>query len=47
IPELMRDLESMGQLAKLPIRRERAFPRVLKERPWRYPTARKKGQSVA
>ncbi|HEE0120788.1 TPA: IS4 family transposase, partial [Citrobacter gillenii] len=47
IPELMRDLESMGQLAKLPIRRERAFPRVVKERPWRYPTARKKGQSVA
>ncbi|WP_320716653.1 hypothetical protein, partial [Enterobacter bugandensis] len=28
-----------------PIRRERAFPRVVKERPWRYPTAPKKGQS--
>ncbi|MDU1516583.1 MAG: hypothetical protein E6856_21125, partial [Klebsiella michiganensis] len=26
---------------------ERAFPRVVKERPWRYPTAPKKGQSVA
>ncbi|MFO3741483.1 MULTISPECIES: hypothetical protein, partial [Klebsiella/Raoultella group] len=25
----------------------RAFPRVVKERPWRYPTAPKKGQSVA
>ncbi|MDZ0896395.1 hypothetical protein M3J12_26760, partial [Klebsiella quasipneumoniae] len=24
-----------------------AFPRVVKERPWRYPTAPKKGQSVA
>ncbi|MDZ0897178.1 hypothetical protein ABQ485_24420, partial [Citrobacter portucalensis] len=23
------------------------FPRVVKERPWRYPTAPKKGQSVA
>ena len=29
IPELMRDLASMGQLVKLPTRRERAFPRVL------------------
>ncbi|MCK6956738.1 transposase, partial [Enterobacter bugandensis] len=36
IPELMRDLESMAQLVKLPTRRERAFPRVVKERPWRY-----------
>ncbi|MDU2424289.1 MULTISPECIES: hypothetical protein, partial [Klebsiella] len=26
---------------------ERAFPRVVKERPWRYPTAPKKSQSVA
>lgn len=26
IPELMRDLASMGQLVKLPTRRERAFP---------------------
>ncbi|HFK5627592.1 TPA: hypothetical protein ACW7WN_005035, partial [Enterobacter cloacae] len=34
-------------LVKLPTRRERAFPRVVKERPWRYPTAPKKGQSVA
>lgn len=47
IPELMRDLESVGQLVKLPTRGERAFPRVLKERPWRYPTAPKKGQSVS
>ncbi len=41
IPELMRDLASMGQLVKLPTRRERAFPRVVKERPWKYPTAPK------
>ncbi|EOX0829699.1 hypothetical protein, partial [Escherichia coli] len=27
--------------------RERAFPRVVKERPWKYPTAQKKSQSVA
>ena len=47
IPELMRDLASMGQLVKLPTRRERAFPRVVKERPWKYPTAPKKSQSVA
>ncbi|HHU8096125.1 TPA: IS4 family transposase, partial [Escherichia coli] len=33
IPELMRDLASMGQLVKLPTRRETAFPRVVKERP--------------
>ncbi|WP_236942017.1 hypothetical protein, partial [Escherichia sp. MOD1-EC6149] len=25
---------------------ERAFPRVVKERPWKYPTAPKKSQSV-
>ncbi|EFZ53362.1 putative transposase, partial [Shigella sonnei 53G] len=36
-----------GQLVKLPTRRERAFPRVVKERPWKYPTAPKKSQSVA
>lgn len=46
IPELMRDLASMGQLVKLPTRRERAFPRVVKERPWKYTTAPKKGLSV-
>jgi hypothetical protein len=33
IPDLMRDLESMGQLVKLATRRERAFPKVVKERP--------------
>ena len=33
IPELMRDLASMGQLVKLPTRRETALPRVVKERP--------------
>ncbi|MEE7387648.1 IS4 family transposase, partial [Escherichia coli O21:H21] len=47
IPELMRDLASMGQPVKLPTRRERVFPRVVKERPWKYPTAPKKSQSVA
>ncbi|EOJ4878563.1 hypothetical protein ACLLKP_004221, partial [Shigella flexneri] len=34
-------------LVKLPTRRERAFPRVVKERHWKYPTALKKSQSVA
>lgn len=47
IPELMRDIESMAQMVKLPTRRERAFARVLKERPWKYPKANKKSQSVA
>ena len=46
-PELMRGLESMGQMVKLPGRRERSFPRVVKERPWKYPKADKKSQSVA
>ncbi|MCE9741867.1 hypothetical protein LZ621_20190, partial [Escherichia coli] len=32
---------------KKPTRRQRAFPRVVKERPWKYPTAPKKSQSVA
>ncbi|MCT4716346.1 IS4 family transposase, partial [Enterobacteriaceae bacterium H18W14] len=45
IPELMRDMESMAQLVKLPIRRERAFPRVVKERPWKYPKPQKKTAS--
>ena len=39
IPELMGDLESLRKMVKLPIRRERAFPRVVKERPWKYPKA--------
>ncbi len=47
IPELMRDLESLAQLVKLPGRRERAFPRVVKERPQKYGKAHKKCQSVA
>ncbi|EFX5373149.1 IS4 family transposase, partial [Shigella boydii] len=46
IPELMRDLASMGQLVKLPTRRGRAFPRVVKERPWKYPTARKRASQL-
>ncbi|KFX09341.1 transposase, partial [Pectobacterium parvum] len=47
IPELLRDLESMGQMVKLPIRRERTFPRVVKERPYKYRKAKKNSQSVA
>lgn len=47
IPELMRDLASMGQLVKLPTRRERVFPRVVKEGSRKYPTAPKKIPSVA
>ncbi|MCA2071401.1 hypothetical protein, partial [Escherichia coli] len=30
----------MGQLVKLPTRRERGFPRVVKERPWKEPVHR-------
>lgn len=41
IPELIRDLESMGRLAKLPTRRK-GLPRVVKERPRKYTTAPKK-----
>lgn len=47
IPELMRDLASMAQMVKLPARRERAFPRVVKERPYKYRKAGKNSQSVA
>lgn len=47
IPELLRNLESMGQMVKLPTRRERAFPRVVKERPRKYPKAQEKSQSAA
>ncbi|WP_231566912.1 hypothetical protein, partial [Pectobacterium betavasculorum] len=36
-----------GQLVKLPMRRERAFPRVVKERPQKYGKACKNNQSVA
>ncbi|MEQ9927748.1 hypothetical protein, partial [Pectobacterium parvum] len=32
--------ESMGQMVKLPIRREIAFPRVVKERPYKYRKAK-------
>jgi putative transposase len=45
IPELMQDMESMAQMVKLPMRRERAFPRVVKERPWKYPKPSKKTAS--
>ena len=45
IPELMRDMESMAQMVKLPIRRERAFPRVVKERPYKYGKAGNKNAS--
>jgi len=43
----MWDMESMAQMVKLPIRRERAFPRVVKERPRKYDKAWNKMQSVA
>ncbi len=46
LPELMGDLESLGKMVKLPIRRERAFPRVVKERPWKYPKADKKASQL-
>ncbi|KFX19411.1 transposase [Pectobacterium betavasculorum] len=42
IPELTRDLESIGQMVKLLIKRERAFPIVVKERPYNYRKADKK-----
>ncbi|HDL8433177.1 TPA: IS4 family transposase, partial [Yersinia enterocolitica] len=45
IPELMRDMEIMAQMVKLPIRRERAFPRVVKERLYKYGKARNKNAS--
>ncbi|GBO51445.1 hypothetical protein MFFDBJGM_04491 [Pectobacterium versatile] len=45
IPELLRDLESLAQLVKLPARRERAFPRVVKERPQKYGKAWRKPAS--
>ena len=47
IPELMGDLESMAQIVKLPTRRKRAFPRVVKERPRKYAKAWKNSQSAA
>jgi putative transposase len=47
IPELMRDMESMAQMVKLPTRRERAFPRMVKERPYKYRKAERKCQPVA
>ncbi|EPM8079933.1 hypothetical protein ACTRHK_003958, partial [Shigella flexneri] len=34
-------------LSRKPGAVQRAFPRVVKERPWKYPTAPKKSQSVA
>ena len=46
IPELMSDLESMGKMVKLPVRRERTFPREVKERPWKYPKADKKASQL-
>ncbi len=46
IPELLRNLEGMALMVKLPTRRERAFPRVVKERPWKYPKAQKKASQL-
>ncbi|CAG75097.1 transposase for insertion sequence element IS4 (partial), partial [Pectobacterium atrosepticum SCRI1043] len=42
IPELVKDVASIAQMVKLPPRRERAFPRIVKERPQKYATARRK-----
>ncbi len=41
IPELMSDLASMGQLVKLPTRRGRAFPRVVRRGPGNTPQPEK------
>lgn len=45
IPELVKNVDAIAQMVKLPSRRERSFPRVVKERPWKYPTAKKKNAS--
>ncbi|MCY0060658.1 hypothetical protein LAD11_23535 [Escherichia coli] len=43
IPELMRDLASMGQLVKFTDKKGKGLPRSGKgRRPWKYPTAPKK-----
>jgi putative transposase len=47
IPELVKNVGAMAQIVKLPGRRERSFPRVVKERPWKYPTAKRKNASQA
>ncbi|WP_237449463.1 MULTISPECIES: hypothetical protein, partial [Pantoea] len=36
-----------AEMVRLPGRRERSFPRVVKERPYKYPTARRKNASQA
>ncbi|MXP55482.1 IS4 family transposase, partial [Pantoea sp. Seng] len=47
IPELVKDVSSIAEMVRLPGRRERSFPRVVKERPYKYPTARRKNASQA
>ncbi|CAG73744.1 putative transposase (partial), partial [Pectobacterium atrosepticum SCRI1043] len=47
IPALVKDVASIAQMVKLPPRRERAFPRIVKERPQKYATARRKNGSQA
>ncbi|WP_237449408.1 MULTISPECIES: hypothetical protein, partial [Pantoea] len=37
----------IAEMVRLPGRRERSFPRVVKERPYKYPTARRKNASQA
>jgi putative transposase len=47
IPELVKNVDAIAQIVKLPGRRERSFPRVVKERPWKYPTAKRRNASQA
>jgi putative transposase len=47
IPELVKNVDAIAQIVKLPGRRERSFPRVVKEKPWKYPTAKRKNASQA
>jgi len=46
IPELLRNLEDMALMVKLSTRRERTFPRVVKERSWKPPKAQKKASQL-
>ncbi|EPF20442.1 hypothetical protein HMPREF0201_00168 [Cedecea davisae DSM 4568] len=46
IPELLRSLERIAYMVRLSARRERVFPKVVREEPYKYKKA-KKSQSVA
>lgn len=47
IPALVNDVEMIAQMVKLPGLRERSFPRVVKEKPYKYPTIKRKNASQA